>query len=137
MAGDPEDRHRAAAHDLARRRAPRRARCELLHRGRYVTKTYRAGHAPGRLAEISLDIRQSEFVSLLGSSGRGKGTLLSDRVIGVSARLGRVKNDIRTAIWRQRSPSMKRDPWFVEYAQGIWQRIEDEVMAAIAPEQRG
>jgi NitT/TauT family transport system ATP-binding protein len=62
---------------------------------------------------------------------------LSDRVVVFSARPGRVKADIPIDIPRPRALSVKRSPEFIEYSQRIWDLIEDEVMAAVAIEQRG
>jgi NitT/TauT family transport system ATP-binding protein len=62
---------------------------------------------------------------------------LSDRVVVFSARPGRVKADIPIHIPRPRALNVKRTPEFLEYSQRIWELIEEEVMAAVAIEQRG
>jgi ABC-type lipoprotein export system ATPase subunit len=44
---------------------------------RDLTKTYKVGeHSVHALRSISLDIEQSEFVSVIGPSGSGKSTLM-------------------------------------------------------------
>jgi NitT/TauT family transport system ATP-binding protein len=56
---------------------------------------------------------------------------LSDRVLVLSARPGRLKQDIRVDIPRPRPLDMKRKPQFIEYVDQIWGLIEDEVVASM------
>jgi NitT/TauT family transport system ATP-binding protein len=56
---------------------------------------------------------------------------LSDRVIVLSARPGRVKKDIRIELPRPRPLSIKRSPEFLELMDTIWGLIEEEVISAV------
>ena len=56
---------------------------------------------------------------------------LSDRVIVLSARPGRIKKDIRIDLPRPRDLEIKRSPEFLERVDTIWELIEDEVISAV------
>jgi NitT/TauT family transport system ATP-binding protein len=55
---------------------------------------------------------------------------LSDRVIVMSSRPGRVRADLRIDLGRPRDLQLKRTPQFVEYVETIWDMIEQEAVAA-------
>jgi NitT/TauT family transport system ATP-binding protein len=52
---------------------------------------------------------------------------LSDRVVVMSARPGRIRDDITIPFERPRALGMKRTPAFNEYVDRIWQLIEDQI----------
>lgn len=56
---------------------------------------------------------------------------LSDRVIVLSARPGRIKRDIPIDLPRPRDLEIKRSPEFLERVDTIWGLIEDEVISAV------
>jgi NitT/TauT family transport system ATP-binding protein len=56
---------------------------------------------------------------------------LSDRVIVLSARPGRVKKDIKIDLPRPRPLSIKRSQEFIETIDTIWALIEEEVLSAV------
>jgi NitT/TauT family transport system ATP-binding protein len=58
---------------------------------------------------------------------------LSDRVVVMSARPGRVLADIPIEIPRPRSLHVKREPAFTAVVEHIWQLLEGEVRRAMAP----
>ena len=61
---------------------------------------------------------------------------LSDRVLVFTVRPGRLKEEVRIDLPRPRQLAVKRTPEFVEYANHIWQLIEQEVREAIGLEAR-
>ncbi|MBI2756067.1 MAG: ABC transporter ATP-binding protein [Chloroflexi bacterium] len=60
---------------------------------------------------------------------------LSDRVIVMSARPGRLMADIKIDIPRPRHLWVKRDPKFLEYTDQIWHLIESQVKRTMAADQ--
>lgn len=60
---------------------------------------------------------------------------LSDRVIVLTARPGRVKEVIEVDISRPRPLSVKRTPEFVRIVDRIWNLIEEEVKQSVRPRQ--
>jgi NitT/TauT family transport system ATP-binding protein len=60
---------------------------------------------------------------------------LSDRVIVMSARPGRIIADVAIDIPRPRGLAVKRTPRFHEYSDQIWALIEDQVKQTMASEQ--
>jgi NitT/TauT family transport system ATP-binding protein len=57
---------------------------------------------------------------------------LGDRVVVLSARPGRVREDLRIDLPRPRALSIKRTPEFGAYAERIWKLVEDEVLASMS-----
>lgn len=58
---------------------------------------------------------------------------LSDRIIVLGARPGRVREDIPIDLPRPRELSIKRTPQFTRYVDRIWQLIEREVIQDVQP----
>jgi NitT/TauT family transport system ATP-binding protein len=58
---------------------------------------------------------------------------LSDRVVVMTARPGRVRETIEIDLPRPRSLQLKRDPQFVKYLDEIWRLIEEEGRSAAVP----
>jgi NitT/TauT family transport system ATP-binding protein len=56
---------------------------------------------------------------------------LGDRVVVLSARPGRVREDLRIDLPRPRALSIKRTAEFGAYVERIWKLIEDEVLASM------
>jgi NitT/TauT family transport system ATP-binding protein len=56
---------------------------------------------------------------------------LSDRVVVLRARPGRVKEIVTIDLPRPRALSIKRTPEFTQYVDRIWQLIEDEVVESV------
>ena len=59
---------------------------------------------------------------------------LSDRVLVLARRPGRIREDIRIALPRPRALGIKRAPEFVTYVDRIWRLIEDDVRASVIDE---
>jgi NitT/TauT family transport system ATP-binding protein len=59
---------------------------------------------------------------------------LSDRVIVLTVRPGRIKEIVKIDLPRPRDLSLKRTPEFVEYTSHIWELIEQEVQESITLE---
>jgi NitT/TauT family transport system ATP-binding protein len=59
---------------------------------------------------------------------------LSDRVLVLGRRPGRVREDINVALPRPRALAIKRAPEFVAYVDRIWRLIEDDVRASVIDE---
>jgi ABC-type nitrate/sulfonate/bicarbonate transport system ATPase subunit len=60
---------------------------------------------------------------------------LSDRVIVMSARPGRIIADIQVEIQRPRQLSVKRSPRFLDYVDQIWNLIESQVKRTMVADQ--
>ena len=56
--------------------------------------------------------------------------LLSDRVIAMTARPGRIKSAINIELPRPRTPEVTRSQRFVDYCQEIWDLVREEAVAA-------
>jgi NitT/TauT family transport system ATP-binding protein len=69
---------------------------------------------------------KSKKTALFVTHQINEAVFLSDRVIVLSARPGRVKADIRIDIPRPRKLAAKRDPRFLEYEDHIWALIEED-----------
>jgi NitT/TauT family transport system ATP-binding protein len=59
---------------------------------------------------------------------------LSDRVLVLARRPGRIQESIDVALPRPRSLALKRAPEFVAYVDRIWRLIEDDVRASVIEE---
>jgi NitT/TauT family transport system ATP-binding protein len=59
---------------------------------------------------------------------------LSDRVLVLARRPGRIQEDIDIALPRPRALAVKRGPEFMAYVDRIWRLIEDDVRASIIDE---
>ena len=59
---------------------------------------------------------------------------LSDRVLVLARRPGRIREDIDIALPRPRALAIKRAPEFVAYVDRIWRLIEDDVRASVIEE---
>jgi NitT/TauT family transport system ATP-binding protein len=59
---------------------------------------------------------------------------LSDRIIVLALRPGRVQEIVSIELPRPRSLSIKRTPEFVRYVEHIWSLIEDEVRVSVLEE---
>jgi NitT/TauT family transport system ATP-binding protein len=59
---------------------------------------------------------------------------LSDRVLVLGRRPGRIQETIDVALPRPRSLAIKRAPEFVDYVDRIWRLIEDDVRASVIEE---
>jgi NitT/TauT family transport system ATP-binding protein len=90
------------------------------------------------------EVMQRELLNIWMSTGKmvvfithqiDEAVYLSDRVVVMSARPGRLLADIRIDLPRPRDLSIKRDPAFQEYTNSLWALIEDEVKQTIAMEQ--
>jgi len=62
---------------------------------------------------------------------------LSDRVIVLGRRPGRIKEIVKIDLARPRELKIKRTPEFVGYVDRIWSLIEHEVRASVTEEQAG
>lgn len=56
---------------------------------------------------------------------------LSDRVVVLRSRPGRVREEVRIDLPRPRELHIKRSPGFVEYVDHIWRLIENEVIQSV------
>jgi NitT/TauT family transport system ATP-binding protein len=61
---------------------------------------------------------------------------LSDRVLVLTVRPGRLKEEVRIDLPRPRELALKRTPEFVKYTDHIWRLIEEEVREGIGLEAR-
>jgi NitT/TauT family transport system ATP-binding protein len=86
------------------------------------------------------EIMQSELLRIWRSNRKtvlfithqiDEAVYLSDKVIVMTARPGRVKAVIDVDIPRPRQLSVKRTPRFLEFVDEIWRMIEEEVKAAL------
>jgi NitT/TauT family transport system ATP-binding protein len=59
---------------------------------------------------------------------------LSDRVLVLARRPGRIQEVVEIALPRPRSLAVKRTPKFVAYTDRIWRLIEDDVRATVIEE---
>jgi NitT/TauT family transport system ATP-binding protein len=59
---------------------------------------------------------------------------LSDRVVVLARRPGRVQDIVEIVLPRPRALSIKRTPEFIRYVDHIWRLIEDEVRASVIEE---
>jgi NitT/TauT family transport system ATP-binding protein len=59
---------------------------------------------------------------------------LSDRILVLGRRPGRIQEDVAVALPRPRALAIKRTPEFVHYVDHIWRLIEDDVRASVIEE---
>jgi NitT/TauT family transport system ATP-binding protein len=59
---------------------------------------------------------------------------LSDRVLVLGRRPGRIREDVTVALPRPRALAVKRTAEFVAYVDHIWRLIEDDVRASVIEE---
>jgi NitT/TauT family transport system ATP-binding protein len=90
------------------------------------------------------EIMQSELLSIWQQANKtvlfithqiDEALYLSDRVLVMSARPGRLIADIHVEIPRPRSLGVKRSPRFLEYLDQIWNLIESQVKRTMASDQ--
>jgi NitT/TauT family transport system ATP-binding protein len=62
---------------------------------------------------------------------------LGDRIVVMTARPGRVKQEIRIDLPRPREPRVHLRPKFTDYRQVIWDLLEEEVQAAARHDRQG
>ena len=86
------------------------------------------------------DMMQAELLSVWGKTNKtvlfithqiSEAIYLSDRVVVLSARPGRILADITVNISRPRELSVKRTPEFLEYENHVWTFIEEQVRASM------
>ena len=91
------------------------------------------------------EIMQSELLRVWRETGKtavfvthqiDEAVYLSDRVLVLTVRPGRLKEEIRVDLPRPRELALKRTPEFVKYTDHIWRLIEEEVREAIGIEAR-
>ena len=97
------------------------------------------------------DMMQAELLSVWGKTNKtvlfithqiSEAIYLSDRVVVLSARPGRILADIAINIPRPRELSVKRTPHFLKYENRVWTFIEEQVHASmlasrLSSDQRG
>lgn len=90
------------------------------------------------------ELMQSELLKIWNTAQKGvvfvthqieEAVYLSDRVIVLGARPGRIRHEITVALPRPRLLSVKRDPLFHELCALIWSEIEDDVKTGMALEE--
>jgi NitT/TauT family transport system ATP-binding protein len=91
------------------------------------------------------EIMQAELLRIWRETGKtavfvthqiDEAVYLSDRVLVLTVRPGRLKEEIRIDLPRPRELALKRTPEFVKYTDHIWRLIEEEVREAIGLETR-
>ena len=91
------------------------------------------------------ELMQSELLSIWQRAGKtvlfithqiDEAIYLSDRVLVMSARPGRLLADIRVDIPRPRELEVKRTPRFLDYVDQIWRLIEGQVKRSMTADQR-
>ena len=87
------------------------------------------------------EMMQSELLDIWGQTGKtvlfithqiNEAIYLSDRVIVMSARPGRILADIRITLPRPRSLAVKRSDEFREYEDRVWELIESQARLTMA-----
>lgn len=116
---------------------------KLLVRGLSVVFTRRRGGTVVAVENLSLGVRDKEFVSIVGPSGCGKSTLL--RIVAglirpgagevfVDARPGRIKAEVAVALPRPREVDVMDTPAFITIRQRIHGLIREETLRVLGEE---
>jgi NitT/TauT family transport system ATP-binding protein len=93
----------------------------------------------GALDAQNRGILQEELLAIWGSTRKtvlfvthdvNEAVLMSDRVVVMSARPGRIKTSLSIDLPRPRGPEVVRSPRFVDYCQEIWELVREEALAA-------
>ena len=93
----------------------------------------------GALDAQTRGLLQEELLAIWGSTRKTvlfvthdvhEAVLLSDRVIVMTARPGRIKSAINIELPRPRAPEVTRSQRFVDYCQEIWDLVREEAVAA-------
>lgn len=75
--------------------------------------------------------RQSEASVLLITHSLEEAVLLSDRVLVMSARPGKVRHELRTGWSRERDGRITADPRFAQHVNALWTVLRDEAQVAM------
>jgi NitT/TauT family transport system ATP-binding protein len=90
------------------------------------------------------EIMQAELLKIWSQTGKtvlfithqiSEAVYLSDRVVVMSARPGRIIEEVDIEIARPRSLAIKSDPKFTEYEAHIWRKLESEVLREMSNNQ--
>ena len=93
----------------------------------------------GALDAQTRGLLQEELLAIWGSTRKTvlfvthdvhEAVLLSDRVVVMSARPGRIKTTLSIDLPRPRTPEVTRSPRFVDHCQEIWGLVREEALAA-------
>ena len=93
----------------------------------------------GALDAQTRGILQEELLAIWGSTRKTvlfvthdvhEAVLLSDRVVVMSARPGRIKTTVQIDLPRPRTPEVTRSPRFADHCQEIWELVREEALAA-------
>lgn len=91
------------------------------------------------------EIMQAELMRICKDAGKtvllvthqiDEAVYLSDRVVVLTTRPGRLKEEVKIEMDRPRELSAKRTPEFIRYTDHIWRAIEEEVRESIKIETR-
>ena len=85
-------------------------------------------------AELLRVWREARKTVLFVTHQIDEAVFLSDRVLVLARRPGRVQETIDVALPRPRALAIKRAPEFVAYVDRIWRLIEDDVRASVIEE---
>lgn len=89
------------------------------------------------LQEQILDLReQASITCLYVTHAIDEAVLLADRVLLMTARPGRVKEEVTVAFPRPRTLDLRGNPEFAALSQSIWNHLRAEVEAAMAADHR-
>jgi NitT/TauT family transport system ATP-binding protein len=85
-------------------------------------------------AELLRVWRETRKTAIFVTHQIDEAVYLSDRVVVLTVRPGRIKEIVKIDLPRPRELAVKRTPAFVEYTSHIWQLIEQEVQESVALE---
>lgn len=89
------------------------------------------------LQEQILELRQQTKPTVLYiTHAIDEAVFLSDRVVLMSARPGRIRDVVRLQFGPDRTPELRGTPEFAAMSQDIWNHLRDEVQAAMAVDDR-